>query len=174
MPRYPRSGKKWEWKANETPMERLERNIQKTESCWLWTGCKNPAGYGLMGHKNRRTLAHRWMYELTHGLLPPDMHVCHRCDNPSCVRPEHLFLGTNNDNMQDKCRKGRQPIGSAHGMAKLSNEQVRFILERREVKTGEIARRFGVSHSLVSMIRSGKRRPYLQEPPWHSPRSPIL
>lgn len=73
--------------------------------CWLWTGSKHKQGYGLYGAGPRR--AHRIAWTLIHGEIPPGLQVLHRCDNPPCVNPAHLFLGTDKDNHQDKAAKGR-------------------------------------------------------------------
>ena len=81
--------------------------VEKTEGCWLWRGSRTTAGYGnvRVGPKNK--YAHRLAWELTNGAIPNGLHVCHRCDNPPCVRPDHLFLGTGKDNARDSMQKGR-------------------------------------------------------------------
>jgi len=80
----------------------LER-VAKTETCWYWTGHLNSKGYGIF----KKKLAHRASYKLFVGPIPPDMLVCHTCDTPDCVNPEHLFLGTFKDNTRDMINKGR-------------------------------------------------------------------
>src|SRR4026208_1191601 len=67
--------------------------VQKTDSCWLWTGLKNHNGYGVFGGRQHRTTTHRKMWAMTNGLIPDGLFVCHRCDTPACVNPDHLFLG---------------------------------------------------------------------------------
>lgn len=86
--------------------------------CWLWLGCSNPNGYGSFGHERvdgvrRKRSAHRYSFEYTNGPIPDGMFVCHRCDTKACVNPDHLFLGTPKDNMQDMIRKGRQVQAAA-------------------------------------------------------------
>jgi hypothetical protein len=147
--------------------------VQKSDGCWLWTGHRfrklgNRGGYGQVRNlSGRATVAHRVSWVLTHGEIPSGLMVCHRCDNPPCVRPDHLFLGTNSDNMRDMAAKGRghiPPSGCASRWASFgSPEQVQAILER--LAAGEyqttIARSFGVSPSLISLIARKKR--YVQE-----------
>lgn len=77
-------------------------------SCWEWMGCKGTDGYGHRRHEGKVTKAHRLSWEEINGPIPPDILVLHRCDNPPCVRPDHLFLGTKADNAVDMCTKGRQ------------------------------------------------------------------
>lgn len=83
--------------------ERFWPKVEKTDGCWLWTANTRPNGYGLFGSVG----AHRVAYELCVGPIPSGMYVCHRCDNPACVRPDHLFVGTQLDNMRDMVTKGR-------------------------------------------------------------------
>lgn len=91
----------------EPPALRFWRQVQKTDTCWLWTGARSGAGYGQIGINDVRIFTHRFSWELHHGPIPAGLFVCHHCDNPPCVRPDHLFLGTPQDNMVDKIRKGR-------------------------------------------------------------------
>ena len=83
-------------------------NIIKTGNCWIWKGDKNYSNYGIIFViKNRWIKAHRYSYQIHFGKIPDKMNICHHCDNPSCVRPDHLFLGTQKDNLRDAGRKGR-------------------------------------------------------------------
>lgn len=91
-----------------TLAERFWEKVEKTDGCWLWTASLTNKGYGEFRlNEPSPILAHRVAYELAHGPIPPGLFVCHHCDNPPCVRPDHLFLGTQKDNAQDMVRKGR-------------------------------------------------------------------
>jgi hypothetical protein len=87
--------------------ERFWAKVNKSGECWEWLGTKNPGGYGCFKVNYKMRKAHRVAYELGHGSIPADLCVLHRCDNPGCVRPDHLFLGTRSENMQDMQKKGR-------------------------------------------------------------------
>ena len=92
-------------------VERLERSLDKsagTDGCWVWTAATNSRGYGHATFDGARTYAHRIAYTLAYGPIPEGMFVCHRCDNPPCCNPAHLFVGTAADNAQDMAAKGRQ------------------------------------------------------------------
>lgn len=81
--------------------------VEKTGNCWIWTGRTLPTGYGRFWLTGREVYSHRFAWEMAHGAIPVGMSVCHTCDNPSCVRSDHLFLGTQKDNMADAKAKGR-------------------------------------------------------------------
>ena len=125
--------------------------------CLEWQRELNAKGYAKynvphrLAKKDRVQHAHRLAYMIAYGTFDDALHVCHRCDNPKCVRPEHLFLGTNKDNIQDSVRKGRKP-------RKLTSEQVAQIREEVWVQNVEFARKFGVSPSHVCRIRKGLKR----------------
>ena len=134
--------------------------VRKEESCWLWTGRQTRGGYGQVG----RQRAHRFAYQLECGPIPQGMLVCHHCDNPICVRPSHLFVGTIIYNNMDKHRKGRDAIGEKHGNSRLTNEQVFEIrrLGQAGVIQREIAPLFGYSRRGIGAILTGtnwKRAP---------------
>ena len=91
--------------------DKLWERVRKCESgCWEWSGCKRN-GYGSLTYEGKTWVAHRLAYTLTYGPIPNRLLVCHKCDNPGCVRPEHLFLGTQLDNMTDMVAKGRHRSG---------------------------------------------------------------
>ena len=141
------------------PMKRFWPKVMITDNCWEWTASKNPQGYGLFLFKSKYYPAHRFMWLAFHGTLPENMCVCHHCDNPSCVNPKHLFLGTHRDNMDDMLKKNRQrngiSLGEAHGATSLRNEDIWEI--KRLYKTGklchrEIARMFLIDRKTVGNI----------------------
>ena len=129
------------------------------QECWEWTAAKAGSGYGVIRLSNPRRMeyAHRVMYEIEHnmelGALPSYICVCHECDNPSCVNPRHLFLGTHTDNMIDAGRKGRM-----RRAVKLTPKKVGEIKEllRQGMLHREIADKFGVSRPLITFIDLGK------------------
>lgn len=123
--------------------------------CWLWEGACTPEGYGTLSFKNKTVSAHRLSYAI-HNEHPGEMCVCHRCDTPMCVNPNHLFLGTHKDNARDKIKKGRGCIGEDHGSAKLSVREVRAIKSATGSQRA-IAKRSGISQSNVSFIKLGLR-----------------
>lgn len=81
--------------------------VDKSKECWEWTGCKDRDGYGQFGYNNRQWKAHRIAYFFSHGSIDDSKLICHHCDNPKCVRPEHLYQGTVKDNSQDMINRGR-------------------------------------------------------------------
>jgi hypothetical protein len=88
-------------------VDRFWSKVEKTKDCWLWKGSKLQSGQGQFSTNQGTVLAHRFSYELAHGKIPNKLRVLHKCDNPLCVRPDHLFLGTDSDNMQDALYKER-------------------------------------------------------------------
>lgn len=142
--------------------ERLLNKIKiaAETGCWEWTASKT-RGYAVIRANGRWCRANRVSYDLYCGPIADGMHVLHRCDNPACVNPEHLFLGTNADNMADKVAKGRQLPGSAHSLAKLTDADVLAIRNAEGVTQLALATKYGVGQQQISRIRSGKRWAHL-------------
>lgn len=163
---------------HKTPIPAIERvlsRIQKDEStgCWNFTGAKNDFGYGIVGNGGTRAgndRAHRITYRHFNGEIPKGLFVCHRCDNPACCNPEHLFLGTADDNHRDMREKGRHSkpprnehdIGSYRYNAKLTEEEVKA--GRARVEAGETKysvwkdwnQRFGLTQGPAYRILNGQ------------------
>jgi hypothetical protein len=153
--------------------ERWRSKVVRADGCWMWTGAKQPAGYGIFTVGQKNYYAHRVSWEIANGRsVPAGLHVCHRCDNPPCVNPDHLFAGTAADNQRDCRAKGRRPlasqtrhVGIANGRAKLTEAQVIAIRSRyaalprkQRVRRGSLsalAAEYGVSSELVLRIVRG-------------------
>ena len=147
--------------------EILDRIYSRSEyelnsGCLLWTGATTNAGYGKISVRGTLQLAHRVVCEATHGAIGGGHYACHRCDTPSCVNPAHLFPATPTENYRDMRKKGRVRVachaGQNNPKARLNEEQVREI--KLSLLGGEgvaaVARRMGISNSLVSDISLGR------------------
>ena len=130
------------------------------DNCWPWTG-RTRKGYGYLALLGREVRATRIVWLLTYGSIGSELNACHRCDNPACVNPNHLFMGTHQENMDDMANKGRRApalIGQKHPMAKLTDVDVREV--KRLLAAGlsqhAIAAHFKVTQSTISWIATGK------------------
>ena len=149
-----------------------EKYVVNAETgCWDWVACLTESGYGQFGFNGKRRKAHRVSYELHVGPIPEGegchkICVCHKCDNPKCVNPAHLFLGTYQDNVNDKIAKGRQLSGELNGSSVLNNKKavvIKEMLRRHPPKRGKtggihtfLARWFGVSVPCIHAVYSGR------------------
>ena len=132
--------------------QRLEKyNIDPETLCWNWYGAHDKQGYGRVGPK----CAHRVSYEEYVGKIPPDMFVLHKCDNTKCINPDHLSIGTHQDNVDDKMRKGRHNAGK--GNSKITEEQVNIIRCMAPThRICEIAKITQINYSTISDVIHGR------------------
>jgi len=147
-----------------TARKRFYAKVQKTDTCWLWTGAKNPNGYGEFRPVSSRIIsswpvkAHRWAWQMAYGDIPDGAVVRHRCNHPACVNPQHLVLGTQIDNIADTVAQRRHAHGEKHGAARLSEADVlaiRDILKHRTWRDGAViavASKYGVSPRAIRAI----------------------
>lgn len=138
---------------------RFWSKVNKTCSCWLWTAGCDSDGYGGVSLNGKSCKAHRISWLLTYGEIPK-LDVLHECDTPACVNPEHLFLGTSQDNVIDAIRKGRRPEGEAHTSAKVKDADIQTI--RFKVSIGIpmiiVGNEFGLSATQICRICNGQSR----------------
>lgn len=138
-------------------MSRVECDLNT--GCWLWSGPADRKGYGHVWWKGRHRTAHRVSYEEQVGPISGGLHVCHRCDTPACVNPAHLWLGTGQDNVDDRVAKGRSRSGQGRGETNSANKLTSAeVLEIRAAEAPQkvLAANYGVDQSLISLIRRRK------------------
>jgi hypothetical protein len=143
-------------------MDRFWNKVDQSGDCWEWMASKNHGGYGFFHYQGVCRLAHRVSHILHGGDIPNGMSVCHRCDNPGCVNPNHLFIGTHLDNMRDMYSKGRRvaAVGQQNGKTKLTDHQVIEIYNSTDTNIAD-AKRHNICATVVSRIKSGQRWAYL-------------
>ena len=155
---------------NESDASAFWAKVNKTPTCWLWmysllSDIYNSGGYGQVTIRNRRLRAHRVAWELTNGPIPDGLHVLHRCDVRHCVNPDHLFLGTDADNIHDAMAKGRfvpPPVryGEQHGLSKLTADDVATIRALYASKSGwthrSLGEKFNVTHTNICHILNNR------------------
>lgn len=156
------------WQCIFPAVERFWSKVEQGPECWLWKAKPDTGGYGSFFFRGRKHRAHRVSWILEYGEIPAGLSVLHRCDTPACVRPSHLFLGTQADNIRDAANKGRlnveglsqgrKPlVGEKNGRAKLSPENVEEIrLRARVLSQSELAAQYGVNQSTISRLLSGR------------------
>lgn len=166
------------WRRHGRPeplsdQERFWSHVDKSGDCWVWTAGRSPFGYGQFSRDHHPVAAHRASWEFANGPIPDGLFVLHHCDNPPCVRPDHLYLGTQKDNIRDAIERNRKaygercytelrPRGETHGMRKLTEAQVREIRKRHQSgsrgsnSSTALAREFGVTRITIQMIARGQ------------------
>ena len=151
--------------------DRFWSKVQKGDGCWLWTGTRSSnMGHGVLvsGPRGsaRREYAHRISWEFHVGPIPDGLSVCHHCDNPPCVRPEHLFLGTRADNTADRDRKGRHKAlrGSANGRAILTEADVLAIRRRHALGESPLAIAKSLGRGYAAVYQAATHRSWRHLP----------
>lgn len=146
------------------PEQRFWDKVEKTKNCWNWIGkIRSTDGYGVLSIDSKERRSHRLSWEMMNGKIPEGHVICHSCDNPKCVRPSHLFLGTQAENLTDMRNKGRNRFsfkGSKHPHAKFSEREInviRGIYLTQNITQSEIARRFNTSQQSINRIINRKR-----------------
>jgi hypothetical protein len=149
------------------PVVSLEDKIIKYASpealtgCILWSG-PTSNGYPRISLHNKEYRVSRYLYKKTYGIFEEHLNVCHTCDNPLCINPDHLFLGTHTENQQDKFNKNRQAKGVTHGRSKLTNEQA-TTAKFTSIKPTVLAKEFNCSSTIIRQIRQGKYWKHLEK-----------
>lgn len=169
---------------SDEEIKRFFAKVDKSGDCWEWRGSLAPNGYGQFFRKSGSRQAHRISWELENGPIKNGLFVCHHCDNRKCIRPSHLFLGTHSDNMRDMERKGRGNLearkraaktmlrkrrvlrGEENTQRKLTKEQAELAkaCPRKRGAATRMAEAFGVSLTVITDIRNGKRWTQLPAP----------
>jgi predicted XRE-type DNA-binding protein len=140
--------------------ERFWEKVLETDTCWLWTGCKTKKGYGCFTPRRSYSLSvHRFAWYLLKGDIPDGLSVLHKCDVRNCVNPDHLYLGTQKQNVQDRVNRKRSAIGEKAGRAKLkTNEviQIRELYSTGKYTQWDLSDLFGVERSVISRVTASK------------------
>ena len=136
------------------PLSAILMSTEITDTCWLWKGATTKQGYGRIMALGKERPVHRWMYEIFYGPIDPNLVCCHKCDVRNCLRPDHVFIGTRDDNQKDMKAKGRAASRERNGMAKLNSEHVEEIKSAKGKFTQrELGKFYGVSQQHISLIQ---------------------
>lgn len=136
--------------------DRLWKRVHKTRTCWNWMGALTGAGgHWEIAWKGRPQYVHRVVWELTHGPIPRGKQINHHCDNARCVRPEHLYLGTQDDNMKDAARRGRLTVPRTCTLSIRDRLDIHSAPAYRGI-CRDLADKYGVTKSCISLIRRGR------------------
>lgn len=144
-----------------SPIIRFLSKVNKTKDCWMWRASTYVNGYGVIFDGKKLVSAHRFSFKHYNGKIPKGMCICHKCDNKLCVNPNHLFLGTQRDNMRDMYNKGRNrkietyKSGSEHCNAKLTMKEatlIRKMYSKGNYSSRELASRFSISKPVILNI----------------------
>lgn len=148
--------------AKYTPERFFAQHTVNENGCHVWSGSLHKDGYGQLNYMRKYWLAHRLAWTLTKGQIPDGLCVCHRCDNPPCFNPEHLFLGTHARNMGDMKAKGRRKNvnqGTSNGRSKVTWEQaseIRRLYAAKELNQVQLGERFGITQTSISLLLRNK------------------
>jgi hypothetical protein len=132
----------------------FSRFVVLANGCWQWRSHTDKDGYGILPGDKKNVRAHRLSYEIHIEKISDGMIVCHKCDNPGCVNPEHLFIGTKKDNAQDALQKGRAYVGEKNGRSKLTEQNVKEILSSK-LNSEQLAQKLGVSRATINSVKRG-------------------
>ena len=135
---------------------------EPNSGCWLWIGGATTVGYGKIFANGFVRLSHRVSYEEYKGAIPEGMLVLHKCDTPACINPEHLFLGTNKENMQDASRKGRTSFGEKNGSSKITEKDAILILNSAQ-SVSILSRKYNITETSIRNIKNGDKWSYLNQ-----------
>ena len=141
----------------ERNLRNFWKKVDKTDSCWNWTGCLQSNGYGQIRIDGVARYSHRLSYEMHNCEIPEDKHILHKCDNRKCVNPEHLFLGNQASNMADCAAKKRNAYGTRNGLSKVTEEQLADIksLLNDGVSCKCISEKYNLHYNTIYKIKKG-------------------
>lgn len=152
------AGRRVAWAGAHLDPEHFYSFVDKTAECWVWNGSRNAAGYGHISVNGKKVLTHRHSYLLEHGAIPEGLFILHRCDNPPCVRPSHLYAGTKKRNAMDRVERGRSwdSRGENHPTVKLTEAEVLAIRSALSHGAGlsDLGRQYGVTPQAIYQIKT--------------------